>query len=574
MSLEDKKKKKAVNATLDKLSRDPKPLSTAYTVAKERIEGQRPGDVILAKRVLSWVTLAVRPLTVQELLCALEVDPDTGDLDFDGDLYDIQEILSVCAGLVSIEDESRVVRLVHYTIQTYLEDTLGTWYSTAEEEIVVTCLTYLSSTMFQDNALADGSTVRFDQFLDYAKTNWGKHALAVQDKVRIQACRFLSTTSLYSSIASTVPINQVTSPVQHTRKSNPVSFLGAMKYTAQHGLCLIMKELLESDQGEHARTLEKDQSWRPDQTLLATAAFSGHHDMVRLLIDKGHRLDGHDCEEVIHPVASRGFKDIFQLLFDKALSSGAMDGISQSSLRVAAYNGQLEIVQLLLDRHVNIEAADHFQPYGTALLAATAGNRLKVVQRLLKEGANVNAGTWFDDSPLHVAAEQGFTEILETLLTAEAEVDCYSDNGLTALCLAATHGYEEVAELLLRAGANPQLERQGRTPLMFAMQNGHESIVRLLIAHGDDARGHTLTQLLSFTRSHQYPWAMESSSQSTSEDEDEDDQSDFSFATDSEEESAGEQQLGQEISLIESNTVKRWSLSQDEIASIIHRRTF
>ena len=109
---------------------------------------------------------------------------------------------------------------------------------------------------------------------------------------------------------------------------------------------------------------------------------------------------------------------------------------------------------------------------------------------------------------------------------------------------------------------------------MFAMQNGHESIVRLLIAHGDDARGHTLTQLLSFTRSHQYPWAMESSSQSTSEDEDEDDQSDFSFATDSEEESAGEQQLGQEISLIESNTVKRWSLSQDEIASIIHRRTF
>jgi hypothetical protein len=94
----------------------------AYKEAMERIKHQ-PGDFPkLASMVLSWITFAKRPLTTSELQHALAVEIGASKLD-EENLLDTEDMVSVCAGLVTIDEESDIIRLVHYTTQEYFEQT-------------------------------------------------------------------------------------------------------------------------------------------------------------------------------------------------------------------------------------------------------------------------------------------------------------------------------------------------------------------------------------------------------------------------------------------------------------------
>src|SRR5580698_1643659 len=61
----------------------PEGMDNTYDEAMERIERQDDSRTELAKRVLSWITYAVRPLSVTELQHALAVVLDTTNLDPD-----------------------------------------------------------------------------------------------------------------------------------------------------------------------------------------------------------------------------------------------------------------------------------------------------------------------------------------------------------------------------------------------------------------------------------------------------------------------------------------------------------
>ncbi len=78
----------------------------------ERIEGQMSGHKVLATRVLSWITCAKRPLEKVELQHALAIKVEKSELD-QGDLPHIEDMVSVCAGLVTVDEESGIIRLVH-----------------------------------------------------------------------------------------------------------------------------------------------------------------------------------------------------------------------------------------------------------------------------------------------------------------------------------------------------------------------------------------------------------------------------------------------------------------------------
>ena len=74
-SLLDKRTAKDVKTTLAKLTKGAAALDVAYGETLQRIEGQLGGDRELARKVLSWITLAKRPLTTAEIWCALAVEP-------------------------------------------------------------------------------------------------------------------------------------------------------------------------------------------------------------------------------------------------------------------------------------------------------------------------------------------------------------------------------------------------------------------------------------------------------------------------------------------------------------------
>ena len=115
-------------------------LSSAYEEAMERINGQQKGFQLLAKNVLSWITCAKRPLTTRELQHAIAVEIDEPELDEDN-LPEIKDIVSVCAGLVTIDEESKIIRLVHYTTQEYFNETRGKWFPNAQTNITTICIT-------------------------------------------------------------------------------------------------------------------------------------------------------------------------------------------------------------------------------------------------------------------------------------------------------------------------------------------------------------------------------------------------------------------------------------------------
>ena len=117
----------------------------------------------------------------------MELDPDN--------VPEIEDLVSVCAGLVVVDPESDIIRLVHYTAQEYFERIRKDWNPSALLEITSTCLTYLCFDAFKygrsttDEEFED--RLRQNKFLDYAAKHWGEHAVTVEDEACEQVCSFL-----------------------------------------------------------------------------------------------------------------------------------------------------------------------------------------------------------------------------------------------------------------------------------------------------------------------------------------------------------------------------------------------
>jgi len=69
------------------------------------------------------------------------------------------------------------------------------------------------------------------------------------------------------------------------------------------------------------------------------------------------------------------------------------------------------------------------------------------------------------------------------LKTGKVDVDSKNNNGRTPLSWAAENGHEAVVKLLLETGkvdVDSKNDYYGRTPLSWAAENGHEAMVKLL----------------------------------------------------------------------------------------------
>jgi hypothetical protein len=193
-------------------------LDKAYDQAMERIDHQMPGLRRLGRDVLSWITCARRPLTTTELRHALAVA--IGDHEFDKDnLRDIEQMVSVCAGLVTVDKKSGIIRLVHYTTQEYFEQTQKFWFPDAQGNITRTCITYLSFDVFEAGFCSTDEIFEARLYshplYDYASRNWGYHARGDPAEVEQLTLNFLESEAKLSAssqamMASAVE-NRVTS---------------------------------------------------------------------------------------------------------------------------------------------------------------------------------------------------------------------------------------------------------------------------------------------------------------------------------------------------------------------------
>ncbi len=220
---------------------------------------------------------------------------------------------------------------------------------------------------------------------------------------------------------------------------------------------------------------------------LRVAAEVGHTDVVRLLLEKGARVDlpELDGRTALLEASSRGHYEIVESLLKFGANVNPVDLEGLTPLILASNSGYADIVKLLLASGANVDAAE--RQGRTALIQSAQNGELDIVEMLLEYHAGVNKVDKRNITSLTVASEQGFTDVVRLLLRKGADVAVAMDSGKTALMQASQCGHSDIVTLLLESGARlNSSDNDGVTALFIASERGHTETVRLLLAAGAD----------------------------------------------------------------------------------------
>ncbi|XP_078428855.1 E3 ubiquitin-protein ligase XB3 [Wolffia australiana] len=173
-----------------------------------------------------------------------------------------------------------------------------------------------------------------------------------------------------------------------------------------------------------------------------------------------------------------------------------------SPLHIAAANGRIEVLSLILDRSVHPDLLNRNKQ--TPLMLAAMHGKLSCVRRLLQAGANILK---FDSrngrTCLHHAAYYGHADCLREILAAANSnpishswgfarfVSVRDGEGATPLHLAARQRRADCVRVLLDNRAlvcatTGSFSFPGSTPLHLAARGGSVECIRLLLAWGAD----------------------------------------------------------------------------------------
>ena len=173
-----------------------------------------------------------------------------------------------------------------------------------------------------------------------------------------------------------------------------------------------------------------------ENTPLLIAAYSGHVDIVKDLLDHGAAIDHRNCTG------------------DTALLLAAAYPIRLAEpygRPAARQKGHDETVRELLARG----AATHYRNLDdeSAIELAGAKGNVEAALDLLAHGAAFDPSNDFEGDPLHWAAAQGYAALASALLDRGASANRPSSDGSTALTWAVSYRRHAVTTVLLDRGA-------------------------------------------------------------------------------------------------------------------------
>lgn len=238
---------------------------------------------------------------------------------------------------------------------------------------------------------------------------------------------------------------------------------------------------------------QDDSGWSP--LLRATGLFADQPALIPMLLSSGADVNGRlkDGRTPLMLAAELGKQDRLALLLDAHADVNAADEKGESALIKAALfqseQPSLQMMALLLSRGADLNQADR-QERTAAERAAEAGYPQRV-QFLLSKRADVA------DAPALLAKarnygllreiSEGSVEAARSLLAQGADPNFRDSKGQTPLSIAAAFQGPDKALLLLEAGATVDARVDGETPLMIAAAAYRAATVKALLAHEADA---------------------------------------------------------------------------------------
>ncbi|MCI0746683.1 MAG: ankyrin repeat domain-containing protein [Verrucomicrobia subdivision 3 bacterium] len=247
---------------------------------------------------------------------------------------------------------------------------------------------------------------------------------------------------------------------------------------------------------------------------LADAAEKSDRATVRALLKQNADVNAPQAGGMtaLHWAAYLDDLETAKVLADAKANANATNRYGVTPLSLACQNGNAEMVELLLERGADPKST--LRGGETVLMTAARTGKAGPVNALLKRGADVNAKERRGQTALMWAAADGHAEVVELLVKAGADINAtLPDSGFNAFFFAAREGRSDVVRALLKAGANvneameprrPPRKgpRKGTSALLLAVENGHFELAVELLKAGADPND----QRSGFTPLHAMTW--------------------------------------------------------------------
>ncbi|KAG7124922.1 Ankyrin repeat domain-containing protein 50 like [Verticillium longisporum] len=266
----------------------------------------------------------------------------------------------------------------------------------------------------------------------------------------------------------------------------------------------------ELDKGTNANASDHEYQRTP----LYWAVLGGHDATVQLLLSHGANSNtpepaGGKTPLLVAVAGTKGgHKSVVRRLLGAGADTDTPDMSGDTPLIVAARNGKIDMMELLLDGGADPDIRDWRRGQTALSLAAEAGHD-GMVDLLCRHGAAASLADDHGMTPMAHALENNHEDVARRLADHEALhdprvaaqilsdtlagvrakiVDPYGDLGdEVALTRAAADGCEDVVKRTLEHGVNVDVtDEDGRTPLSHAAGNNNIEIATLLLGKGAD----------------------------------------------------------------------------------------
>ena len=424
-----------------------------------------------AIRLLHCLTIAIRPLRVEELAEILAIDFDAAQREGIPKLNSNwrwadqhQAVLSTCSSLIAIVDDgdSQVVQFSHFSVKEYLtSDRLAnanrdvSRYHILPESAHTILAHACLGVLFRFDDHVNKDTANGIPLGKYAAEHWVDHARFKGVSSHIRA----ATEYFFDADKPHFAAWQQVHDMDRKRVSFPSGSVprgGALYYASLCGFYDVVKHLVV----KHPEHVDARGGWMVSP--LGAAMDRKDLQIAELLFEHGANVcvRGDNDWTLLHSASIVDSVDTVQWLLNHGADADIQKSDGWTPLHLAAWNKHLDIVQMLLEHHADTDAQNSRGEVALHCAACHYESRFQVdvLQLLLDHGADVNVQDNEGSTPLHHSSFR------------KKDGTSFSGNGSV-----------EGTRLLLEHGANIDAENnKGDTPFLAALEAGHHEMAEFL----------------------------------------------------------------------------------------------